>query len=112
MTHLDMSEIPAAAVSFAHRGERPERGCFGLGRMRSIAPRGGTAPNTRAGISCSLPLGMHRSPHDLLGITKPTMILVRGAITPLGAIRSIRENPKHPRSSRSVSVARRSGVLN
>ena len=54
------SGCPHCAESFEESGDRGTshhltatdltRGCFGFGRMRCIAPRGGRAPNTRAGI--------------------------------------------------------------
>src|SRR5215210_4442920 len=48
---------PEAGAQLATETEG-ERGCFGLWRMLRIAPSGAKAPNTRAGISCSKPLGM------------------------------------------------------
>jgi len=66
--------------------------------MLRIAPNGGTAPNTRAGISCSLPLGTHQARNGALMQNDNE------------EIRSIRSHPQHPYNA-FVVVACASGAI-
>jgi hypothetical protein len=82
-------------------------------RITPIDPGSDTARNTRAVISCSLPLGMHQSPIGALPRNNKKKKSLEGrrihyamAIDP-----SNPSNPLHPNET-SVWVARRSGELN
>jgi hypothetical protein len=89
-----MTQLPTAAQAGYRDGSFSRMKRIEL--ITRIAPNGGTVRNTRAGISCSLPLGMHQAP--------------RGALLRNNKEKdpSNPENPLHPDET-SVSVAGRSG---